>query len=74
MDPEKFIDIDRILISGNYHIAQSAYFNPKEGSTFTLFMTKIDNRTDSNSNFKFINICCGRFDTILRSIRYLVKF
>ena len=43
-------------------------------STFTLFVTKITNRTDSNSNCKFINIRCGRFDTILRSIWYSVKF
>jgi hypothetical protein len=43
-------------------------------STFTLFLTKVANRTDSNSNSKFINIRCGHFDTILRSIRYSVKF
>ena len=39
--------------------------NPKEGGgTFTLFVTKIAFRTDSNSNCNFINIRCGRFDTI----------
>ena len=43
-------------------------------STFTLFVTKVANRTDWNSNCKFIKIRCGHFDTILRSIRYLVKF
>ena len=43
-------------------------------SMFTLLMTKIANWTDSNSNCKFINIRCGRFDTILRSIQYSVKF
>ena len=37
-------------------------------STFMLFVTKIANRTDSNSNCKFINIRCGRFDTIFRAI------
>jgi hypothetical protein len=30
-------------------------------STFTLFVTKIAIRTDSNSNCKFMNIRCGRF-------------
>ena len=43
-------------------------------STFTLFVTQIANWTGSNSNCKFINICCSRFDTILRSILYSVKF
>ena len=35
---------------------------------------KIAYRIGSNSNSKFTNICCGHFDTILRSIGCSVKF
>jgi hypothetical protein len=49
-------------------------FNPTNGggrransdppSMFTLIVTKIANRMDSNSNCKFSNICCDSFETI----------
>jgi hypothetical protein len=60
-------------LAGSHKAEHSEYINPKKGggghyappSTFTLFLTQIANRTDSNINCKFI---------ILRSIRYSTTF
>ena len=54
-------------------------FNPKKGgggtlcppSTFTQFFDKNAIVTDAHSICKFLNIRCGRFDTILRLLRFL---
>ena len=67
------LDIVRVSLPATFYKRYiNAFLNPKKG--FSLFVTKIANRTDSNSNCNFNNILRGRFDTIFRSIRYSVKF
>ena len=62
------------IVAMCYHGVMNSGWNVFNPITFTLFVTKIAIGTDSNSNCKFINIRCRRFETILRSIRYSVKF